>query len=137
VGGGFKARVPLAAPTALGGNKRLATLDQVGYDLIGISIPDQCAGWKLDDQIFTISAGFLPALSRLPVLSLELLFMAKIVEGSLAGRDPQHHIAAFTPVTPVRASAWYVFFAPKTDATTATVPGLNCDGRLIDKFHST
>ena len=85
MGGGFKSRVPLAAPTALGGNKPLARFNQVGYYLTGFSIPNQCARGKLDDQIFTIPAGFLPPLARLPVLGPELFFMAKIVEGSLAG----------------------------------------------------
>jgi hypothetical protein len=85
VGSGFKSRIPLTTPTALGGNKRLARFNQVGYYLTRFSIPNQCAGRKPDDQIFTIPAGLLPPLPLLPVFGPELFFMAKIVEGSLAG----------------------------------------------------
>jgi hypothetical protein len=85
VGGGFESRIPLTAPTALSGNKRLARFNQVGDYLTGFSIPNQCAGRKSDDQIFTIPTGFLPPLPLLPVFGPELFFMAKIVEGSLAG----------------------------------------------------
>jgi hypothetical protein len=70
------------------------------------------------------------------VCGLELAFVLKLLEGAFAVGRHKNDITALTPVTTVRSSLGDKLLAPEAHASASTVPGLNGNGRFIDKFHA-
>jgi hypothetical protein len=66
---------------------------------------------------------------------LEVSLEVEIEESLFSARGSDHHIAATTTITSIRASAGHVFLASETYAAVATVPGPNVDFDFINKTH--
>jgi hypothetical protein len=84
VSGAFEMGVAPSTPPALGDTVFVSGVQKVFEQFSGGRIDHQRSGWKIDNQIFTLFAGFLPALAVASVLGFELVFEVKIVKRAFA-----------------------------------------------------
>jgi hypothetical protein len=127
--------IALAALTAFGNYYNVVFLGEVPQQLAGVTVPHLGAHWHLKNEGFTISASLLFAAAMGTSGRFELTLEMKIEEGLLDTCGFDYHITAFAPVSAVRTAFGHVFFATKTDTTTAAVTGPDVDFDLVDKTH--
>jgi len=136
VRGRFKAGISPAAPAAPGNDKPFL-FDQIFNKITGLTVNDHGSRRYLNDQIGTIAACFLAALTGRSVFGLEMGFVAKMVEGPFAEVGGNNNAAALAAVTTVRPPPGDEFFPPEADTSAAARSGSYCNFCRVNKFHWT
>jgi hypothetical protein len=113
----------------------LAIPDQVTDQFIGILFMHQCPDRYLDDQVFTGLAGTVSSPAVFTPPGNKLAGMTKVDQGIDGTVSFQVDTAAITTITAIRPAKGYIFLAPETDRTVATIAGTDFNGCFIDKFH--
>ena len=124
------------APAALRENEGLLQVDKIVEDIAAFNVANNGAHRQVDGQIFTVVPAFQPALTGSAVVGFILFFELKMIEGAFVGCGPEDYIAAFAATATVRPTTRDGAFAPKTDATSAPLAGLNDDSDFINEFHA-
>ena len=135
VGGGGEAGVAQPAATALGRQKGLFGLGQVGEHGARLRILDDRAERYAQNAVHAAPTVLVAALATAAVVRLEVGTVAEIDERAEVAVGHQPDVTALAAVAAVRPAPGHEFFPPETDAAVAAVTGFHVNGYFIDEFH--
>jgi hypothetical protein len=108
---------------------------QIAQLLLSVGIVNSRTDWNRDIHVGAARAGTVVAATGFAVRRSKGPHETKIGQRVNAFRRHQVDASAEPAITAIRTAKWNKLLAPKTQATTPAVAGMDSDGGFVDEFH--